>query len=205
MNIPGHAGLTMSVVYGLGYLADALAARGQAQSEGGGSWRSRLWDRAQVLPRSVLRLGMDLRLLMFGALLPDIVDKPLSFWLLPEAVNHSTRSVGHSLLFNAALLATALVVLWLAGRAWPVALALGSIGHLLLDKMWEIPAILLWPFLGWSFPRGTTSLDEYFLFYLTGVLKSPVDLVGVLVLVWFAIQLYHRRAFFRFLRTGRAE
>lgn len=205
MNIPGHAGLTMSAVYALGYLADALAARGQAQSEDAGPWRSRLWTRAQTLPRSVLRLGIDLRLLIFGAWLPDIIDKPLSFWLLPEAVNHSTRSVGHSLLFNAALLAAALAVLGLAGRAWPVALALGSIGHLLLDKMWEIPVILLWPFLGWRFPTGTTSLDEYFLFYIRGALASPWELVGALVLLWFALQLYRRRVLVRFLKTGNAE
>jgi hypothetical protein len=157
------------------------------------------------MPRSVQRLGMDLRLLIFGALLPDIIDKPLSFWLLPEAVSHSTRSVGHSLLFNAVLLAAALAVLGLAGRAGPVALALGSIGHLLFDKMWEIPAILLWPFLGWRFPMGTTTLEEWVLFHIAGALASPEELVGALVLVWFALQLYRRRALLRFLRTGSAE
>jgi threonine/homoserine/homoserine lactone efflux protein len=71
--------------------------------------------------------------------------------------------------------------------------------------MWEIPTILLWPFLGWRFPMGTTTLDEYILFYLTGALASPEELAGALVLVWFAIQLFRQRTLLRFLRTGSTE
>lgn len=205
MNIPGHAGLTLAAVYGLGYLLDALSAQGQGGAEGPTPGLNRLWSRLQAVPRSVQRLGIDLRLVMVGAMLPDIIDKPLSFWLLREAVSYNTRNVAHSLVFNAVLLATALALLGLTRRTAPVGLSLGSLGHLLLDQMWHQPIILLWPFLGWRFPTGTSTLGEWFLAHLARELRSPAELAGALVLIWFAGQLYRRRAVLRFIRTGRTE
>jgi inner membrane protein len=205
MNIPGHAGLTLGMVYGLGYLADAMAARGRGLAGSQGSRLSALWARAQALPVSVRQMGMDLRLVIFGALLPDIIDKPLGFWLLPDAVNHATRSVGHTLLFSALLLAAALARLGLTRRAGLLTIALASIGHLLLDQMWQLPVTLLWPFLGWQFPRGTTTLEEWILFHYRGALRSPDELTGALILAWFLAQLYRQRAIMRFLRTGKTE
>jgi hypothetical protein len=157
------------------------------------------------MPVSVQRLGLDLRLLLLGALLPDIIDKPLAFWLARDAVSYSTRSVGHSLALNGVLLVAATTLLARSGRAGLLAVALGSIGHLLLDGMWDLPTILLWPFLGWQFPPGSTTLDEYIRFHYMGLLRSPEELVGAVVVAWFALQVFRHHAVRNFLRTGRAE
>ncbi len=206
MNIPGHAGLTLGLVYSAGYLVDALAAR---RSQGPALRQvprlGRLWRRARAMPASVQRLGMDLRLLFLGALLPDVIDKPLGLWLLPQAVSHSTRSAGHSLLFSAILLAAALAALKWRRRAWLLPVALGSMGHLALDQMWQSPVTLLWPLLGWRFPEPAKTLEEWLASHLISDLRSPAELAGALILAWFAFQLYQRRAVRRFLRTGRAE
>lgn len=203
MNIPGHAGLTLGMVYGVGYLVDAMAARSHGLAGRRGSWLSALWTLALDIPVSVRRMGVDLRLVFFGALLPDIIDKALGFWLLPETVNYTTRSVGHSLVFSALLLAAALARLGLTRRAGLLIIALATMGHLLLDQMWQLPVTLLWPFLGWRFPMGTTTLEEWILFHFQEMLKSPAELAGALVLVWFLMQLHRQRAITRFLRTGK--
>lgn len=98
-----------------------------------------------VIGRKVQLSRADLVWLSLGALLPDLVDKPLSVLVFRPDV---TRSVGHTLVFSACLLLAWLVfrrrslgLLWAAG-----------VGHLVLDEMWTLPQVLLWPLMGFSFP-----------------------------------------------------
>ena len=92
---------------------------------------------------------IDYRLLVIGAILPDIIDKPLS-WLVLAEVLDTTRLIAHTLLFPLLLL-----VVWRlnSGRRlnFLLPLAIGSALHLLLDAMWNMPITLLWPFMGWNF------------------------------------------------------
>jgi hypothetical protein len=85
-----------------------------------------------------------------AGLLPDLVDKPLSWWL---AVLPSGRSLGHSLLVGAPLVAVAAAVVWaLDDRPVAVALAVGYVTHLLGDVAYPLAVkgelrvgFLLWP------------------------------------------------------------
>jgi len=92
---------------------------------------------------------IDYRILAVGAMLPDIIDKPLAF-ILPGVLEGVTRNIGHTLLFSLLL-----VVIWRldSGRKmnFLLPLAIGSALHLLLDGMFTIPSTLLWPFMGWEF------------------------------------------------------
>ena len=163
----------------------------------------RLFADGRVVPKTVQRLRIDYRILLLGSLLPDIVDKPLGFWLLPELFNHSTRNIGHTLVFNLSLLVVGLLLLRLTQCSRPLCLGLGSAGHLLLDHMWEQPSKFLWPFYGWSFPAGITTLDEWLSFQLSGRwLLDPLEIVGAMALLWVALQVYRRRAMHRFLKAG---
>src|SRR3989304_7079224 len=88
---------------------------------------------------------VDYRLVLFGALLPDLIDKPLGALLDLDA-----RLWAHTLFF---------VGVVLAASAVPRARLLFSVGigiltHLLLDRIWEQPSVGLWAALGWSFPPG---------------------------------------------------
>lgn len=91
-------------------------------------------------------VAWDLRLVALGGLLPDLLDKPLTLWVV-EGVRHG-HWVGHTVLF-AALLALLAVRVALAR---PLALGVGS--HALLDRLpLTEPAAWLWPALG-PFPAG---------------------------------------------------
>lgn len=87
--------------------------------------------------------------LLLGALLPDLIDKPLGHALLGWA---NGRLWGHTLLFAAVLLGVTLVR---SSRRWE-ALAVGTVCHQLLDRAWQDMTSWLWPMAG-SFPREVST------------------------------------------------
>jgi inner membrane protein len=112
---------------------------------------------------------MDLRFLALGAVLPDLIDKPVAVVFYSDL--GSVRLVGHSLLC-AALVMTAVVLATRRGRPrrrW-MAIPIGMMVHLFLAFTWADPETLWWPFLGLDFtPAGAATLGDY----LGTVLADP--------------------------------
>lgn len=104
---------------------------------------------------------MDLRMLVLGALLPDLVDTPIG--LLFYGRLQSVRLATHGLLF-AAVVMVAVVMSTRRGRprkTW-MPLAIGLLLHAVLDAMWLDPETLWWPLLGWGFsPAGPETIGSY--------------------------------------------
>lgn len=97
---------------------------------------------------------VDVRFLLMGAILPDLVDLALGTLILTD--RYSTGELWfHSLL--APTLYMALVVLMTRRgrrrRAW-MALGIAWLLHLLIDGMWAHQDVFLWPFFGWEIPPG---------------------------------------------------
>jgi membrane-bound metal-dependent hydrolase YbcI (DUF457 family) len=135
--------------------------------------------------------AIDYRLVMAGALLPDVVDGVLG-----------GPRVLHALSFSVALL----VVVMLATRGRRtlrrrlLALPIGTFCHLLLDATWTRTVTFWWPFLGTRFEGdGLPSLSR------PVVLLAVLEVAGLLALVWchgrFHLGEPARRR--EFLRTGR--
>lgn len=128
---------------------------------------------------------VDLRFLVCGALLPDLLDKPVGTVLFPVSIG-TGRWIGHTLLFSSLLMAVVLLLTRRGRRrrAW-MALTIGAMIHLILDAMWTTPEVLLWPFLGLEFPPGP---DSYWSGLLGRLFDSPWALVaevaGLAYLVW---------------------
>ena len=144
---------------------------------------------------------------LVGAMLPDIVDKPLGLWIAPDLVDHSLRSIAHSLLFG--LLILGIGGLLLVARRRPPAMLLGiaSSGHLILDRMWSNPTILLWPFLGWEFAAEYPGIGEWASGHLTNLLTFFTDipeLFGFLAIIGFTAHILRPGNLKRFLATGAA-
>jgi len=107
---------------------DAGAANGQARAGGGSLF--------------------DYRLVALGAWLPDIIDKPLGWWILDDGSYE--HAFAHSLLFAAILTLPGLVVARHGDRRL-LSLAFGDVMHLLCDPVMRAPEILFWPLYGWTF------------------------------------------------------
>ena len=134
--------------------------------------------------------ALDHRVLIAGALLPDLVDAP---W--------GGARLAHTVVASAALLALVMVVTRghrHARRRW-LALPIGTFVHLLADAVWSRAETFWWPFLGGSLADRLPSLDH-------GVAVILLEeLAGAAALVWFASRFRLRDPAVRatFLRTGR--
>lgn len=82
-----------------------------------------------------------------GAVLPDLLDKPVGHILLAESLN-SGRIVGHGLLFLALLLIVGVVLRRRRGSFVLLAVAAGVASHQVLDAMWAMPVTWYFPLLG---------------------------------------------------------
>ena len=133
---------------------------------------------------------VEKRAFFLGALLPDLIDKPLfyiPFWLTggrSAAVGFlsGTHLFAHTGLFLVALVIAALITRSVALRA----IAIGVATHLVLDCVGLSMGLgtLLWPLFGWHFPAYPfKNLGQH----LTTIL-NPVTLAGELsgaaILLW---------------------
>ncbi|MDP3542432.1 MAG: metal-dependent hydrolase [Elusimicrobiota bacterium] len=145
------------------------------------------------------RWGADARWAAVLALGPDLVDKPLSM-LVPVFVNGNTRSIGHTALAAAIVLAALVAARrrlcrpWFLWGCW--------LSHLALDRMWldRSPEIFLWPLRGGFPPPDQGYLETYFNpWYVFG------EAAGVLLLAAFVLRhgLTIRSRLADFLRSGR--
>ena len=156
MLVFGHAGITLGAVTLLNGLLTGVTSRGQktyhepepddnASGKPGGpfSWFVRLNRR------------LDLRILLVGSLLPDIIDKPLGHILFREYLS-SGRTFTHTLLFTILIALGGLFLRYRTGKTWLLALAIGTFAHPILDEMWLQPwrITLLWPLYNLEFPKA---------------------------------------------------
>jgi inner membrane protein len=158
--------------------------------------------RTSLLSRLAERI--DLRLLFVGSLLPDIVDKPVGQFFF-RGVFSNGRVLSHTLLF---LIIVTLAGLWFHRRYaknWLLVLAFGILTHLICDQMWRSPRTLLWPIYGFSFERmDLTHWVSNLLYALqTNAQVYVPELVGLVILVWFAAELVRRGEVIAFIKTGR--
>ena len=106
----------------------------------------------RLIPR--LKSLIDLRYLAIGALLPDLIDKPIGKVIFASTFANGFI-IGHTLLFSC-LLVLAGIYLYQKRRDIRVfTLASGCFFHILKDQVWRQPQTFLWPLLGWSFPRDS--------------------------------------------------
>ena len=147
---------------------------------------------------------MDLRFLVLGAILPDLVDTPVGLVLF--TTTGTVRLAAHSLVLSALVM---VVVVVRTRRGQPrkrwMPLAIGMLVHLALDAMWASLETLWWPFLGTEFsPTEAATVGGYVVGVLTDLRTWALELVGLVYLMVLGNRggLGGRDARRRFLATG---
>ena len=125
--------------------------------------------------------SIDLRGAALAALLPDLVDKPLSLTLM--STTGTSQGLAHTLLVQCAV--TAVTVC--AKPEWlPYALVVN--GHLLADRMWKYPRTLLFPFSrqfdSWKYMGTPSAMLTAYAEIITRPSILAVEVVGLILLTW---------------------
>jgi inner membrane protein len=146
---------------------------------------------------------IDIRLLLIGSLLPDIIDKPVGHFFFPDTFG-TGRIFCHTLLFLILITLGGLYLYWSRKKTWLLVLSFGTFTHLILDGMWLHPKTLLWPLYGLSFER--ICLENWIENMLYDLLHQPVliipELTGAVIIIWFVLLLARRGKLYAFLRRG---
>jgi hypothetical protein len=130
------------------------------------------------------------RAFFLGALLPDLIDKPLfyiPYWLTErrsaaEGILSGTHLFAHTGLFLMALVGARLITRSMFIRA----IAIGVATHLVLDFVALSMGLgtLLWPLFGWRFPAYPfTDLGQHLMTILNPVTLAG-ELFGAAILGW---------------------
>ncbi len=149
---------------------------------------------------------MDLRWVAVGALLPDIIDKPIGSIFFHDTFG-THRVFAHTLLFPLVVLILILVVtrsgsVLRRGLLW---LSLGLFAHLLLDGVFGDHELFFWPIFGTDFP---THADSTFLALVKRMVTDwrtwVGEAIGMAYLVFLWVKRLNTKALMRdFARTGR--
>ena len=146
---------------------------------------------------------IDIRLLLVGSLLPDIIDKPVGQFFFRDTFSNG-RIFCHTFLF---LLVITLVGLYLykrGGKTWLLVLSFGTFTHLILDQMWLTPQTLFWPLYGFAFPKVDLShwLGNIFNSLTTMPAVYISEIIGALMLGIFLVPLIRSGALKSLIKRG---
>ncbi len=112
-----------------------------------------------------LKIPLNVKLILIASILPDILDKPLGIVGMGGG-----RFIFHSLIF--------VVLMYFIRKE----LFFGCAVHLILDRMWEEPDVLLFPFLGLPTYEEVSCFD-FILFFLQSRYAQAGELVGSISLI----------------------
>lgn len=147
---------------------------------------------------------IDYRGAALAALLPDLVDKPLSLTLFSNS--GTSQGPGHTLLGQALL---TLSIARLRPEWLPYAFISNS--HLVADQMWKYPRTLLFPLFGqldsWKFMGTPKAMLSAYAEIATRPAIAAVEVLGLALLGWVihSGQLHHRQRLKRLLLSGKVQ
>jgi membrane-bound metal-dependent hydrolase YbcI (DUF457 family) len=153
-----------------------------------------------------LKEKIDYRLLVVGAILPDLIDKPIGHYLFYSTFQNG-RIFAHSVLFILLLVMLAVFIERKYRFMGISVLAMGAIAHITEDQIWSEPVTALWPLLGWAFPRLDLLDYSGYIWYV--LLHEPSaylpEIVGLAIIAGFIWRfgLYRPERAKAFLKTGR--
>ena len=110
-----------------------------------------------------------------GAVLPDLVDKPVGYLLFPGSIGYG-RFFLHNFLVLIVILEIGVILWKRRGSPLFLALGVGILSHQLLDQMWNELPNWFWPLLG---PLKVTggSTAGYFLLLVQQDISNPSEWV----------------------------
>ena len=159
---------------------------------------------ALIVYVSLGRRRIDYRMILVGAVLPDVIDGILGLFGFFEGP--AGRWIAHSIL--AAIAVTVVIILVFKGdrRQSLFGIGVGWMLHLVADGMWAAPETFFWPAFGTEFSTSPTEPYSWDLFLdpMAHLMTWTGELIGLAILAWFwvAFRLGEDDRFRLFLSDG---
>ncbi len=190
----GHMTFACGAVFVGVRLLDKVRVGGEVAPKGtAGPPRARPASEGSREGRRRIADVVDYRFVALGAVLPDVIDKPLTWdfaaWRLESGGHH----LAHGLLFGF-LLIVAGSALAVRGDPRVLLVAVGDVLHVLSDSVSHVPHSLLWPFLELDVPRNAV-------FLRASNIGCELVAAVIIYLAWRTLRREGRHK--RFLRDGR--
>ena len=189
MYLLAHTGITLGAAY---VLEKAVNCRSTGHTPA-------------AVPTARQPLRVDYRFILLGALLPDLIDKPLGLMLLPVALANG-RTFLHTLLFLALTIVAALLIYRQGRRMWGIYIAFGVVTHFILDAMWAEPVTFYWPLLG-PFQKHPGISAWILQSWIQSLIKEPrlyiPEITGFLISLFFAARLIMHKQVKALILQGR--
>jgi inner membrane protein len=148
----------------------------------------------------------DIRVLIVGSMLPDIIDKPIGHYIFRSTFSNG-RIFSHTLLFLALLAVTGFWLYRSRHQVWLLTLAAGTFVHLVLDGMWNTPSTLFWPAMGFTFAKA--NIEGWLPGLFSAIFSDKVifisELIGLIIVLYIGLTLVRRRKLLAFIRSGKVE
>jgi len=211
MLVFGHTGITLGAAILLTGMRGSIHFKKTAESEVAQLSPSTLKNikaPTGLLSHRLAWLGslgrrVDIRVLLIGSLLPDIIDKPIGQVFFRETLSNG-RIFSHTLLFLMLIAIAGIYFYRRNGRTWLLVLSFGTFMHLILDQMWRTPRTLLWPLFGFAFERADITnwiFNKWHALFTNPAVYVP-ELVGILILISFVCVLLTMKKMYVFMRYG---
>ena len=147
---------------------------------------------------------IDIRVLLIGSLLPDIIDKPLGYLFFRETFSN-VRLFSHTLLFLILITIAGFILYRYRRKTWLFVLSFGTFTHLLCDQMWRIPQTLFWPMYGFTFIKKdlTHWVERVGTYLVTDTAAYIPEIVGGVILILFLWVVVSNGKLRTFIRYGK--
>lgn len=154
-------------------------------------------DKKEITP-------VDYRFVLAGAILPDIIDKPIGAFFF-RGIFHNSRIFAHTLLFTAILLITGVYYYHKHKNNNLLTTGISCLVHLVLDSMWLYPGILFWPYFGLKFPERAEGdwVKSAFMRLISDPGYFVPEFIGFAIIAYYFIKLLRNRQIKKFLRNGK--
>lgn len=161
---------------------------------------------------------IDYRMVVVGSILPDIIDKPI-VEIVYGLQNHEGHFIAHSFIFSTLLIMLGIVIFRKRKNKSILLLGICSLIHQIFDKIMLLPNIFFLPKVNSVHFAILDRLEFlhiimkpiYRVFpYLRGIImyfEKPYvfisEMMGFIIIVYFAYKLYKNKEYESFLKCGR--
>ncbi|MCJ7689134.1 MAG: metal-dependent hydrolase [Clostridiaceae bacterium] len=147
---------------------------------------------------------VEYRVVLVGAILPDIIDKPIGAYLF-RSTFHNSRIFAHTLTFSAILIFIGLYRLYKHRKNNILGLGLCASIHIILDSMWLYPGILFWPYYGLKFPQRAEGnwLNSDIIRLITDPSYYLPEIIGFAIIAYYFWLLVKNKEIKSFIRRGK--